>query len=386
MSGRRAATAGLVLSGLTLFVTLPPLHLRSTAVAWVLCALAASLGAVAVREERKLGVITIAVAILSAVLAYGATHSGLTNLERVFTWGTLLAAMLRYATPLVFGALGGLVSERSGVVNIALEGMMLTGAFFAAYGADKTGSWVGGLAIGILAGMALAVIHAVFAVSLRADQIVSGTALNFIALGVTGYFYIDQYGDQGTPDNLAKIPEIDLPFGGFGFLDDAIGHQNFVVWLSFITVAAVWFVVFRTPFGLRLRSVGENPKAAETVGIDVIRMRYTAVIASGGLAAAGGAFISIGFVHSFTQNMINGKGFIALAALIAGRWKPLPTLGIALMFGFFSALGQRLPVFSPSAATLFQALPYIVTLIVVAGVVGRSIPPAADGVPYKREG
>jgi simple sugar transport system permease protein len=297
-----------------------------------------------------------------------------------------MAAMLRYATPLTFAALGGLVSERSGVVNIALEGMMLMGAFFAAYGADKTGSWVGGLLIGVVAGMALAAIHAIFAISLRSDQIVVGTGLNFLALGLTGYMYVDTYGDQGTPDNLPATPDINLPTEHLGFIGQAIQQLNLLVWGSLVAVILVWLVIFRTRLGLRLRSVGENPRAAETVGISVFAIRYGAVIASGGLAALGGAFLSIGFVHSFSQNMTAGRGFIALAALIFGRWRPGGLLAATLLFGFSSALAQRLPEFSPQLATLFQALPYVLTLIAVAGVVGRSTPPAADGVPYTREG
>jgi simple sugar transport system permease protein len=303
----------------------------------------------------------------------------------VVSWSALTAAMLRYATPLTFAGLGGLVSERAGVVNIALEGMMLMGAFFAAYGADKTGSWVLGLAIGVLAGMALAAIHAVWAVTLRADQIVSGAALTLVALGLTGYLYIDTYGTQGTPDDLPAVPELHLPTDSLGFLGNAVSDLNLLVWGALLSVVLVWLVVFRTPLGLRLRSVGENPRAAESVGVDVFRMRYLAVIASGGLAALGGAFLSIGFVHSFSQNMTAGRGFIALAALIFGRWRPFGLLAATLLFGFSSALAQRLPEFSPQAATLFQALPYVLTLIAVAGVVGRSTPPAADGVPYTRE-
>jgi ABC-type uncharacterized transport system permease subunit len=383
----RFGVAGMALAGLAFFLAIPPVEVRTVVPSVVLCAVALGLGVQSLRlGEKRPGIGAIVAALLCAAGAYGATRSGLNNLEQVVSWGALTAAMLRYATPLVFGALGGLVSERSGVVNIGLEGMMLMGAFFGAYGADKTGSWVGGIVIGVAAGALLALVHAIFAVSLQADQIVSGTALNFIALGLTGYLYIDTYGDQGTPDNLAQVPDVHLPIDSLGFFGDAIGQLNLLVWLALATVAVVWFVVFRTPGGLRLRSVGENPKAAETVGIDVVRTRYLAVVASGGLAAAGGAYLSIGFVHSFTQNMVAGRGFIALAALIAGRWRPVGTLCIALLFGFFSALAQRLPVFSPSAATLFQALPYIVTLIAVAGVVGRSIPPAADGIPYKREG
>jgi simple sugar transport system permease protein len=264
--------------------------------------------------------------------------------------------------------------------------MMLMGAFFAAYGADRTGSWVGGLVIGVLAGMALALVHAIFAVSLRSDQIVSGTALNFVALGITGYMYVDKYGANGTPDNLPAVPDVHLPTDSLGFIGQAISQLNLLVWGSLLAVVVVWVVIFRTRLGLRLRSVGENPRAAETVGIDVYRTRYAAVIASGGLAALGGAFLSIGFVHSFSQNMTAGRGFIALAALIFGRWRPGGLLAATLLFGFSSALAQRLPEFSPQLATLFQALPYVLTLIAVAGVVGRSTPPAADGVPYTREG
>jgi simple sugar transport system permease protein len=262
---------------------------------------------------------------------------------------------------------------------------MLMGAFFGAWGADVTGSWVGGLAIGVLSGAALALIHAFFSVTLRADQIVSGIALNFVALGLTGYLYIDIYGDQGTPDNLPQVPDVHLPIDSVGFFSGAIGQLNLLVWLSLASVVVAWLVIFRTPLGLRLRSVGENPRAAETVGISVYAVRYAAVIVSGALAAAGGVFLSIGFVHSFTQGMSAGKGFIALAALIFGRWRPFGLLAGTLLFGFTSALAQRLPTFSESTATLFQALPYVVTLVVVAGVVGRSIPPAADGKPYSRE-
>jgi simple sugar transport system permease protein len=263
------------------------------------------------------------------------------------------------------------------------------GAFFAAFGADKTGSWVGGLAIGILAGAILAAVHAVFAIHVGADQIVSGTALNFVALGLTGYLYVDTYGVDGTPNDLPKVPTITLPTESLGFVGKAIHQQNLLVWLSLLAVAVIWVLVFRTRGGLRLRSVGENPRAAETVGISVYRTRYLAVIVSGALAAMGGAFLSIGFVHSFTQNMTAGRGFIALAALIFGRWRPFGLLVATLLFGFSSALAQRLPQLTPGAenvATLLQALPYVLTLVAVAGIVGRSVPPAADGVPYKREG
>jgi general nucleoside transport system permease protein len=224
----------------------------------------------------------------------------------------------------------------------------------------------------------------VFTITLRADQIVSGTALNFLALGLTGFLFIDIYGEQGMPDDLPAVPDINLPIGWIPFLGDALERLNLMVWLALILVAALTVFLFRTTQGLRLRSVGENPLAADTAGISPIRVRYLAVMASGLLAAMGGVFLSIGFVHGFNQNMTAGRGFIGLAAVIFGKWRPGGALAAALLFGFSSALAQRLPVFSQSTATLFQALPYVLTLIAVAGIVGRSRPPAADGVPYER--
>jgi simple sugar transport system permease protein len=262
---------------------------------------------------------------------------------------------------------------------------MLTGAFFAIYGADVTGGWVGGLLVGMIAGGVLALVHAFFAISLRADQIVCGFAINFLALGTTGYVFLQHYGSNGTPGDAPQVPDVSLPIDWIPFFGPALDKLNLLVWVALVLVFVVWLFVFRTPAGLRLRSVGENPRAAATVGISVYKVRYLAVIASGVLAAMGGAFLSIGFVHTFNQNMTAGRGFIALAVVIVGKWRPVAALAAALMFGFSQALAQRLPVFSDSSATLLQALPYVVTLIAVAGLVGRSTPPAADGVPYAKE-
>ena len=378
---------GIALAVVAFVITIPPFSVRTAAPTVVLAVIAAALGLVAVRGgARRLGWIAVVLAVLGVVLGVGATRTELSSLEVVVSWGALLSATLRFATPLTFAALGGLVSERSGVVNIGLEGMMLMGAFFGAWGADVTGSWVGGLVIGVVSGMALAVIHAVFAVLLRADQILSGFALTFVAAGLTGYLYVDTYGQQGTPDNLPAVPDASLHISDAGFIGRALSDQNLLVWGGLLAVLLVWFVLFRMAVGLRLRSVGENPRAAETVGVNVIRMRFAAVVASGGLAALGGVFLSIGFVHSFSENMTAGKGYIGLAAMIFGRWHPFGLLGATLLFGFGSALAQRLPELSEQAATLFQALPYVLTLIAVAGLVGRSRPPAADGIPYRREG
>jgi general nucleoside transport system permease protein len=386
LTAKRIGWAGVALGALAFFIALPPLELRSATPVAVLAVLAVAAGAGALRgRERRLGIGAIAAGVGGLAGGIAATKSGEAKLEQVVVWSALFAATLRWATPLLWGALGGLFSERSGVINIALEGMMLMGAFFGAWGADVTGSWVGGLAIGIASGVALALVHALFAVSLRADQIVSGTALNFLAVGITGYAYVDIYGNQGTPNDLPAIPDITVPgIESIPFVGDVIGQMNLMIWLALALVVGVWLVVFRTPAGLRLRSAGENPLAAETAGLSVVTTRYRAVMVSGGLAAAGGVYLSIGFVHSFSQNMTAGRGFIALAALIFGRWRPGGAFAATLLFGFGSALAQRLPVFSESGAVLFQALPYVLTLVAVAGLIGRSIAPAALGRPLER--
>ena len=333
----------------------------------------------------------IVVSIVGTGLGYVATLSGEAKLDSVVVWSALLAATLRYATPLTFAAIGGMFSERSGVVNIGLEGMMLMGAFFAVLAADKLNSWPLGLLAALVAGGLTALIHAFVSISLRADQIVSGTAINFLALGVTGYFFIDVYGDQGTPgEGIPRVPEVSIdflsaiPFVG-NFLENVFGHLNLMIWLSFLLLVVSYFVMFKSPIGLRLRAVGEHPRAADTVGISVYTTRYVAVMVSGMLAALGGAYLSIGFLGSFNENMTAGRGFIALAALIFGNWRPFGAFGAALLFGFSSALAQRLPEYSTSGAVLFQALPYVLTMIAVAGVIGRSIPPAAVGRPYVKQ-
>ena len=385
MTAKRVSWAGIALGFLAFFIAVPPIMVRSF---WpiVIVALAGiAAGAYAVGGgQRRLGYGALVAGLLGLGGGYAATQSGEQNLEQVVVWGALLASTLRYATPLTLGALGGLFSERSGVINIALEGMMLMGAFFAAWGADVTSSWIGGIVIAVAAGAIFAALHALFAVTFRADQIVSGTALNLLAVGLTGYLYVAIYGDQGTPDDLPAVPDVNLPIKSVPLLGDVFGQLNLLVWVALAMVVVTWVVVFRTPGGLRLRSSGENPLAAETAGLSVVRTRYLAVMTSGALAALGGAFLSIGFVHTFSQNMTAGRGFIALAALIFGRWRPGAALAATLLFGFGSALAQRLPTFSPSGAVLFQALPYVLTLIAVTGVIGRSIPPAALGRPLPK--
>ena len=386
--GARAISwAGILLGLAAAWIALPPLTVRSLVPSIVIAAVGITLGAVSiVRRDIRFGIFAVVAGLFGITMAILAGLSSVDKLESVVVWSALFAAMLRFATPLVFASLGGLFSERSGVVNIGLEGMMLMGAFFAILGADKTDSWVLGLLIGVLSGAALASVHAFFAISLRADQIVGGTAINFLALGITGYLFIDTYGTEGTPTDTPSIPNIHLAFlEDVPFIGPIFGNLNLMIWLALLTVVVTWVVMFRTPIGLRIRSVGEHPRAADTVGINVYLVRYAAVILSGALAAAGGAYLSIGFVNSFNENMTAGRGFIALAALIFGNWRPFTAAAACMLFGFSSALAQRLPEYSQSASVLFQALPYVLTLIAVAGVIGRSIPPAAVGRPYKKQ-
>jgi simple sugar transport system permease protein len=384
---RALAWAGIGLGLLGAFIALPPVTARSWIPSLLLGLLAALAGVWAItRGEKRFGWDAVATAGLGFGLAYLATRSEIGKLETVVVWSALFASMLRFATPLIFGALGGMFSERSGVVNVGLEGMMLMGAFFGIMGADKLDSWFLGLLVGIASGGAMALLHAIWSVHLRADQIISGFAINFLALGLTGYLFIDIYGQEGTPTDIPSIPNVRLSFlDGVPFFGDIFGNLNLMIWIALILIPLSWFVLFKTPLGLRIRAVGEHPRAADTVGIDVYRIRYGAVIASGMLAAAGGAYLSIGFVNSFNENMTAGRGFIALAAVIFGNWRPFGAAAACLLFGFSSALAQRLPEYSDSAAVLFQALPYVLTLIAVAGVIGRSIPPAADGRPYQKQ-
>jgi general nucleoside transport system permease protein len=387
ISGRTAAWAGIVLGVVAAYLALPPIMIRTPVVSLLLAAAGVAAGVYATREgERRLGWVAVGVAVLGAIQAVIAVKSGEDNLDKVFVWSALAAGMLRFATPLIFAAMGGILSERSGVINIGLEGMMLIGAFFGIYGSDLTGSWVGGLVIGAAAGAVLGLVHAFVSIQLRADQVVSGTGINILALGVTGYVFIYHYGNQGTPPGVSRVPDVTLPgIEDISFIGGAIGHANLLTWAALILVPLLTLFLFRTRGGLRLRSVGEKPRAADTVGLPVIRTRYLAVTASGALAAIGGAYLSIALLGSFNENMTAGRGFIALAAVIFGGWRPWGALAGALLFGFSTALAQRLPAFSESTAVLFQALPYVLTLIAVAGVIGRSRPPAAIGVPYVKE-
>ena len=390
ISGTRGvAIAGIVLGVLAVWVTLPPWTVRDLAFPLALGFLAVAAGIAAfARDERRLAAWAIGVGILGA--AGGLWLQGVESetLDSILTAG-LVAATLRFATPLAFAAMGGIFSERSGVVNIGLEGMMLVGAFFAVWGSVWSGSWVVGLLMAMLFGGLLALIHAFFSIHLLADQIVSGFAVNLLALGVTGYLFTSIY-PNGIPSGISRVPNVtlafldDIPVIG-NFLYDVFGNLNLLVWLMLATVVLTYVVLFRTALGLRIRSVGEHPRAAETAGLSVYGLRYGCVVVSGILAALGGAFLSLGFVGGFAENMTSGRGFIALAAVIFGKWRPGLTFAATLLFGFGFALAIPLQREANVSANLIATLPYFVTLIAVAGLIGRSIPPAADGRPYKKQ-
>jgi simple sugar transport system permease protein len=384
---RNMAYAGIAFGVLAAFVAIPPIETRSIVWSILLGIVAVSLGIWAVtRGHRRVGWGAVASDILGIGLGILATKSGTGNLEAVFN-SALIAQTFAFSTPLVFGAIAGMFSERSGVVNIGLEGMMLMGAFWGVWGADKGGSWVVGIVVGMLSGGILALIYAYFAIHLRADQIVGGTAVNFLALGITGYFFFQIYNGNYVPQGVSTIPNVRIPgIADMKFLGPAIGDLNLMIWISFILVIVAYFVLFKTPIGLRIRACGEHPRAADTVGINVYLVRYGCVVLSGLLAAAGGVYLSDGFGGgTFTDNMTEGRGFIALAAMIFGNWRPFGAFGAAVLFGFSSAVALRLQVYSASASTLFNVLPYVLTLIAVAGVIGRTVPPAADGKPYRKQ-
>jgi general nucleoside transport system permease protein len=308
----------------------------------------------------------------------------LSDIAHLLVTADLWKATLEAAALLLLPALGGVISERSGVTNIAMEGMMLTGAFFAVV-ADLAfqNPWLAAL-VAIIAGGLMALIHAVVSIRFRADQIVSGIAINIFAAGLTLFLVNRIYGLQDIghvgPANL--LPYISIPIlDQIPFLGRVLFQQNVVVYAALILLVVVNVVLFRTRLGLRIRAVGEHPQAADTAGINVYAIRYGAVITSGLLSGLAGAFLAIGISNTFVPNMTDGRGYIALAAMIFGKWRPFGAFIACLIFGFGQAVYDANSVIHVSQY-LLSMLPYVLTLIVLAGVVGRSIPPAADGIPY----
>ena len=295
-------------------------------------------------------------------------------MRNIFTIALILSA-IRLTTPLLLAALGGLFSERSGIINIALEGLMLAGAFTAAtvthyatvYGYPAA-PWLG-LAAAVVAGVIVAGIHAVACIRYKADQVVTGTAINVLFLGVPALI------GGALFDATGATPQIPI----YNLL------QNAPIIIAFALVPLTWYVLNRTPFGLRLRAVGENPEAADTAGVSVVRVRYTGVLLSGALAAIGGAYLAIGQSSLFTRNMTAGRGFIALAALIFGKWRPVQTMLACLLFGFAEAVAIQMQGAVRIPVQFIQIIPYVLTMVVLAGFIGHSRAPRALGIPYQKE-
>ncbi|RAK11170.1 nucleoside ABC transporter membrane protein [Halanaerobium saccharolyticum] len=291
-------------------------------------------------------------------------------LRQIFSLSLILASF-RFATPLILAALGGIFSERSGVVNIALEGMMLIGAFAAVYGSASTGNpWIGVL-YSMIAGLSFAAILALVCVTFKANQIVVATGINIFASGITIFLLQVLFGVKGTSPIVNRLPAFRVL--GVRF--------NPITYIALILVPVVWFIFFKTHWGLRIRSIGEHPAAADTLGINVNRWRFVSVLISGVLAGLAGAHLSIGDGSAFVREMSAGRGFIALAAMIFGKWHPFGAFGAAMLFGFAEAIAVRVDFpFIPSE--LISAIPYVLTLVVLAGFFGKSTPPAASGEPY----
>ena len=292
----------------------------------------------------------------------------------------LLFSAIRLATPLIFAALGGMFSERAGVINIALEGLMLAGAFTAAVATYELSNPYLGFLCGVVVGAVVALFFAIAVIKFEADQVVAGFAISLLMLGLPAVISSRLYDSAGSTQQIAK--EFLLP--------EYFNRISIASLLAFALVPICWYVLYKTPFGLRIRAAGENPAAADAAGVNVIRLRYVAVILSGVLAAAGGAYLSIGQSSLFTRGMTAGRGYIALAALILAKWKPVPVLFACLFFGFTEALAIqmqgviKMPSGEDVPVQFIQMIPYVLTIIVLAGFIGLSRAPKALGIPYKK--
>ena len=322
-------------------------------------------------------------------------------MEWVATFAVILDSAIRLSVPLLCAALAGLWSERAGVVDIGLEGKMLIAAFASAVIAAQSGSAWAGLIAGMLASIALALLHGFAAITWRGNQIVSGVALNFLVAGLTivlGQAWFGQGGRTPQVSGNGRFSSIILPGAeqvrGIPVIGpiyaDVISGNNVLTYLAFLAVPVSWWILYRTRFGLRMRAVGENPGAVDTAGISVSWLRYRAVICAGILCGFSGTYLAIAQSAAFIKDMSAGKGYIALAALIFAKWKPVPVMFACLLFGFLDAFanfmqGKSVPLIGEVPVQIFQALPYILTCILLAGFIGVAHPPKAGGVPYSKE-
>ncbi len=307
-------------------------------------------------------------------------------LVAIFSLNTLSAA-IRMATPIALAAMGGTFSERSGVINIGLEGMILTGAFAGVAGSFYTGSPWFGLLLALFAGGLLAAVFAIFTVKFQANHVVAGVGLNIFALGLTTWLMQVLWGTRGTSPNVNGLPRVTIPvLNRIPVIDKLFANQSPIVYLMFFLIVAGWILLFKTPFGLRIRMTGERPEAADTLGINVRRIKYFSVILSGVLSGLGGAYLSLGHLNWFSMNMSAGRGYMALAANIFGQWNPLGGLGASFLFSFSEAVQIRLQSINLGVGNeLIQMIPYVITIAVLAGAVIKSRPPEALGEHYGNE-
>ena len=299
----------------------------------------------------------------------------------------MLSSAVLLAVPITLAAFSGILAERSGTINIAIEGMMLMSCMFAALVGSLTKSAVIGMLGGVLSSIALAMLHAVLCIKYKINQTVSGTVINIFSAGMTAFIsqkFLQKYQNLNAPPMLSRIP---VPLlSRITFIGPILFNQNLFVYLMFLILIVLQIALFSTRWGLRLRSVGEHPKAADTLGIDVIRTRYVGMLLSGLVAGIAGAFFTLGSVGRFDEGMTAGKGFIGLAAMIFGNWYPLGALGAGLLFGFADAIGSKLSLLGSVIPPQFMAMsPYLITMIVLAGFIGKGQAPAAEGKPYEKE-
>lgn len=332
--------------------------------------------------------------IRSVAILFGAT--ALLTLAAFLTWSIrgaslnltgLFESTLIRAVPFLLGALAGIVCERSGIINIAIEGMMLTAAFVSAVVGSATHNlWVG-LAAGVVAGGLIAGVHAVFSIKFKVDQIISGTVINIFATGITNYLNLRWLQTNQQLNNSGTFPKVPIPgLAEIPVLGTILFNQNVLVYLALFLMFAVQFVLFSTRWGLRTRAVGEHPQAADTLGVNVFRIRYINVMIGGMLAGLAGCFLTLGSVGRFDKLMSNGRGFIALGAMIFGNWMPFGSFFASLLFGFMDSLQLKLQILTSVIPSEFLLMaPYLATMVVLAGVVGRVRAPAAEGVPYEKQ-
>ena len=306
-------------------------------------------------------------------------------LFRVLPSSDLWQSTLQFGALLLLPALGGVISERSGVVNIAMEGMMLTGAYAGVMTTLATHNVIIGVAGAMIAGGLMALVHAIVSINFKANQIVSGIAINIAALGLTNYLLFIQTGGQGVPSlkDALRLPNLAWgPLANIPFIGRVLFQQNIIFYVAVLILLGIQFLLFRTNIGLRIRAVGEHPQAADTAGVNVRLIRYLCVIGSGLLSGLAGAFLALGIAGIFNSNMTAGFGFIALAAMIFGKYTPWGTAGACIIFGLGQALSVRMQD-SGISASLLSTLPYLLTIVALVGLVGRTTPPAADGIPYE---